>query len=301
MPGYPQVPTESLFAKGSKKMKKEINTKKIRLIGLDLDGTVLTNDKHITERTRKALESASEQGVVVMTATGRPFNAIAEEFLNLKGVRYLMSSNGASVYDRDKEELIYHACLTEKQCLDIMSRFSRYHCWREICIGGISYVEQDMYNTPETYFREAPMIRYVLQSRVPVPDIIETIRSKKENLEKVCAFFYETEEREKARQEFLNMENIVQAEASMYNLEVSSPKATKGKALFYTGKLLGIEPSEVMACGDGMNDYEMVVGAGLGVAMGNAMEKLKEAADFITGTNEEDGVAYAVERFVLGQ
>jgi len=50
-----------------------------------------------------------------------------------------------------------------------------------------------------------------------------------------------------------------------------------------------------------MNDYEMVVGAGLGVAMGNAMEKLKEAADFITGTNEEDGVAYAVERFVLGQ
>jgi len=275
--------------------------KKIKLIGLDLDGTVLTDDKHITERTRRALEAASMQGVVVMTATGRPFNAIAEEFLNIKGVRYLMSSNGASVYDRATDELIYHACLTKEQCFEIMRRFSRYHCWREICIGGISYVEQEAYDHPEEYFGSGPMINYVMSSRVPVPDVNELIRTQEKDLEKICAFFYETAERENARKEFLKMENIVQASASMYNLEVSSPEATKGKALFYTGRMLGIEPSEIMACGDGMNDYEMVAGAGLGVAMGNAMEALKEAADFITGTNEEDGVAYAVERFVLGQ
>ena len=83
------------------------------------------------------------------------------------------------------------------------------------------------------------------------------------------------------------------------NLEITVGGATKGNAILHLGELLGIKREEIMVCGDSQNDMEMIKAAGLGVAMGNAAPEVKEAADYITLTNEEDGVAAAIEKFVL--
>ena len=84
------------------------------------------------------------------------------------------------------------------------------------------------------------------------------------------------------------------------NLEITDEQATKGNAILKLGELLGISREEIMVCGDSQNDMEMIKAAGLGVAMGNAMPEVKKAADYITLSNEEDGVAAAIEKFVIG-
>ena len=84
-----------------------------------------------------------------------------------------------------------------------------------------------------------------------------------------------------------------------HNVEVNAAGVDKGTGMLRLGRLLGIRPGEIMTCGDGNNDLPMIRAAGLGVAMGNAIDEVKQAADYITCTNDEDGAAKAIERFAL--
>jgi len=271
----------------------------IKLIGLDLDGTVLTDDKRITERTRIVLETAAEKGVTVMTATGRPLNAISPEFLSLKGVRYLMASNGAVIYDREQKKIIHRVCLSFEQAREIFRRAEAFDAWKEICIDGVSYTSRESFEKLEEYIPEGPTRKYLLESRVPVDNLPAMISDNRELLEKVCLFFPTTQARDIAKEAFADMEGVSKAGAFSFNYEISNAEATKSKALLKMGETLGLTVNQIMACGDGMNDYEMIKNAGLGVAVANAVDELKAVADFVTDSNEEDGVARAIERFVL--
>ena len=118
-------------------------------------------------------------------------------------------------------------------------------------------------------------------------------------MDKVHVMFRDRTERMQAFDEANRVEGVTTTCAISNNIEVNALGVNKGEGLVRLGKLLGIERDEIMACGDGMNDFEMLKAVGFGVAMENAMEEVKQAADYITDTNENNGVAKAIEKFAL--
>ena len=128
----------------------------------------------------------------------------------------------------------------------------------------------------------------------------EKIREEKIGMEKLHLIFADTRERDCREKELQQMfPNLSICHATPFNIEIISGRAGKGNALVALGKILGIKREEIMACGDAPNDWNMLEMAGLPVVMANADEETKKKAAFITKSNEEDGVAYAVEQFVL--
>ena len=143
------------------------------------------------------------------------------------------------------------------------------------------------------------MIKYLRESRVPVPNVREKLQQVNQQVDKVQALFKNREEKEQAFLEIKQIPGTEPTGALENNIEVNASGVNKGLGLLKLGELLGIERDEIMACGDGMNDLEMLKEVGFGVAMENAVQPVKDAADYITDSNENDGVAKAIEKFAL--
>lgn len=271
----------------------------IKLIALDLDGTLLTDKKIVTEHTKEILYQAMEQGVIVMPATGRGIAAIPEEVKNIKGMQYALTVNGAAVVEVATGNVLYSDYLDCQTAVEALEYGFTYDALPDIYIGGKAYSERSRLENVEHYMESPMQKEMLLKSRTPVDHLLEFVQQHSDNIEKVNVIFHDMEERKRAY-EYWEKQGTMMVTCSMdNNIELNSKTATKGRALLAFAKTMGIEKEQIMACGDSNNDLEMIQMVGVGVAMGNAMTVVKEQAKFITKTNEEDGVAYAIERFVL--
>lgn len=272
---------------------------RVKLIGLDLDGTLFTNHKTITERSRHAIEAALFKGVVVVPATGRPLSGIPEEFLSIPKICYALTSNGASVWDLNTHSLI-HACpIPLEEALELMDFLEPYDNIVEVYQDGSSYSSKRSIELALDFYKHTPFYEYIKKTRKPTGDLPGFLKAQQKPIEKFNIIIPNPEKKEALEKELLAFKNLVVTSASSMNLELNHKDATKGSGLIALGAHLGVLPEEIMACGDSSNDFTMIRDCGLGVAMGNAQDSIKEAADFITLTNEEDGVAHAIETFVL--
>ena len=270
------------------------------MIGLDLDGTLLNEKKELTPRTRLALRKALDAGVVVLVATGRPWMGVPEELRNFPGMRYALTSNGARIVNTaDGSVLEEHLLSPElgKRALEICGK---YDTLQEIYFDGQGYVCEEKMAQVEKYDRNPNMWEYLRTTRKPVPDLMELLKKENRGMDKAQALFADMEERKRAWEELAQVDGLTLVGSLRYNIEINAAGVNKGSGLIRLGELLGIRREEIMACGDGDNDTVMLREAGFGVATANAEEQVKEAADYITDSNEEDGVAKAIEKFVLG-
>lgn len=272
---------------------------KIRMIALDLDGTLLTREKELTERTRAVLEKAIRQGVTVLVATGRPFEGVPKELKTFPGMRYALTANGARILDVEKDELLYENPVPLQIAGKVLDVYERYDTIQEIYYDGIGYANADKLEIAEEYFREPAMLRYVLETRRPVENIRVLLETMGRPVDKVQAIFRNLEEKAQAIKDLEEVEGISATGALHNNIEVNHIGVNKGSGILRLGEMLKIEREEIMVCGDGMNDVEMLREAGFAVAMANAHPDVKAVADYITETNDEEGVANAIERFVL--
>ena len=274
--------------------------KNIKMIGLDLDGTLLTSEKVLTAHTREVLRKAIEQGVVVLPATGRPFTGIPGEVIHFPGIRYALTANGARVIDMQENQIVYECLVpyeTAGRLLDIMGK---YDAILEVYYDGVGYASEHMLNRVNDFFSETPMAEYVRSTRRPVPDVHSFFEEHHRGSDKVQGVFLNPEDKKKACEEILREVPEVEVTGALINnIEVNAAGVSKGKTLVNLGKLLGISREEIMACGDGTNDTDMLREAGLGVAMANAVDEVKWSADVITASNDEEGVAKAIEKYVL--
>lgn len=272
---------------------------RIKMIGLDLDGTLLTDQKKITLRTKKTLKAAVDSGIVVLVATGRPLTGIPEELRRFPGMRYALTSNGAKVLDvwenRVVEEHLLPAELAEK-ALEICQK---YDTLQEVYFDGVSYAPEDKRDLIPKYHKNPNMWEYMRRTRIWKEDILQLVRENARGLDKIQILFADMEERTEAWRELSEVEGLELVGSLGYNIEINAAGVNKGTGLVSLGRLLGIRREEIMACGDGDNDALMLKEVGFGVAMANAEEKVKKAADYITLSNEEDGVADAIEKFAL--
>ena len=272
----------------------------IKMVGLDMDGTLLTTDKELTEHTKKVLREAIDRGVVVLPATGRPLAGIPEEVLKFPGVRYAVASNGARIVDLKESRVLYEDLVPYETGRRVLEICSRYDSMLEIYYDGVGYAEEEKLKHLDEYVPRLPMARYIASSRRPVADVRAMHEERKAPTDKVQALFRTTEECKKAWKEVeKEIPDIEITGALSNNIEVNAKGVNKGRGLMILGELLGIHREEIMAVGDGSNDIAMLREAGLGVAMENATEAVKAAADVVTLSNDQEGAAAAIEKYVL--
>ncbi|MDO4474163.1 MAG: Cof-type HAD-IIB family hydrolase [Eubacteriales bacterium] len=272
------------------------------MIGLDLDGTLLNSEKRISEYTRSVLNHAIEKGVIVLPSTGRPVTGLPKEIIDFPGIRYAVTSNGARVVDlKENGKSVYECGVPVEKVKGVMKILSKYDTMREVYYKGHGYAAGEKIDEVERYMSNPVMKEYILATRIRVDDLDAYVEEHMESVDKVHILFADPEkEKMKAAREIEEMYPELNVTSALdNNLEINEAGANKGLALIELGRLLGIEREEIMACGDGLNDRAMIEEVGFGVAMENAMEEVKKVADYITVSNDEDGVAKAIEKFVL--
>lgn len=277
---------------------------RIRLIGLDLDGTVLDEEKKISQENKRVIRRAIENGIIVLPVTGRPLEGVPEEFLNIKGMEYVITSNGARAYRLSDGRVLFENLLSREITLQVLEMLKDFPVVPDCFIDGRGHMPEKAHQMiPEMGLAPA-MVRYLLSSRDFYPDLTEYMMQETREVEKVTINFYlEKDGSRRCGDEVLaklrQIEGTTVVTGAAHNMEVNVDTASKGLALLQLGELLNIRREEIMACGDAKNDLDMIQRAGVGVAMGNADEAVKAEADFVTKTNVENGVAYAIEKLAL--
>ena len=270
------------------------------MIGFDLDGTLLTSDKRLTERTKKALSDAVSKGIVIVPATGRPLSGVPKELLEFPGIRYVVTANGARVLDIIDGKTMTEELLPREKCSQILDIFEKYDSLREIYFDGIGYVDKEKIDNITHYQEDPAMQKYICATRRPVPNTREKFESETRGMDKIQALFHRLEDKDTAWQEILkNVSDVEVTGALSNNIEVNAKGIHKGNALLKLGELLQIRMEEIMAFGDGKNDTKMIETVGVGVAMANSVPEGLAVADVIAKSNDEDGVAEIIEQYVL--
>ena len=279
-----------------------MTNKHIRLIASDLDGTLLDDDKVFTERTKQALLKAMDQGVIFVPATGRPLCGLPKEVLEFPGVRYVITANGARIMDAKENKCLKENLLSYEKGLAVFDAVKDFDCYMEAYFEGKGYGTERYLPDLEKYVELPAMREYILNSRERVDDVYEYFREKKSASDKVQAFFKTLEDRQEAVEKICaTVDGVYVTGALDSNIEVGAEGVDKAKGLMFLSELTGIPLEEMMVFGDGRNDATMIRDAGVGVAMENACEEAKAAADIIAGNNNEDGVARIIETYVLNE
>lgn len=269
---------------------RSLPTANYRLVAIDLDDTLLDNDLKISERAKKAIWRAREQGVQVTLATGRMFRS-AVPYARELGINLpLITYQGALVRNSHSGEVLYHRPVPRqlvRPVIEVIEPFG-YHVqlYHEdnLCMEKLTPEGED-------YARLAGVeITLVedLRRFCPEPTKILIVNYAEEKLDLMAGIL---------REKF--GEQLYITKSKPYYLEILHPQATKGQALKVVARYFGVPREEVVAIGDSFNDIEMIRYAGLGVAMGNAREEVKRYADYVTRANCGDGVAEVLEEFVL--
>jgi len=265
-----------------------------RLLALDIDGTLVNGRKEITAQTTKVLLRAQEQGLRIVIASGRPTEGIshlAEQLQLCKYGGFVMAFNGGVIVDCAEQAVIYERLLNTGVYRHLYERGNSGD-FRILSYVDGHIASEDIEN--EYVKHTAKRNGMPLMKLESFLDVVTFPEPK-------CMIVGKPDKLEHLEKELVSYYN---GKVSIYRsepffLEILPPGVDKAKCLQSLALRLGIRREEVMACGDGFNDVGMIQYAGLGVAMANAQQVVKDKADFVTLSNEEDGVAAAVERFVL--
>lgn len=270
----------------------------IKLIALDLDGTTLNRNGRLTERTKQTLEAAIRQGVHVVIATGRTFSAVPDEVKAIEGIEYILSSNGAEIRNLQEDACIYSNYISPEAVDRAVAELKKHDFMLEVFVGGIAYTDKANYELAKQGGLPYRNSQYVVDTRNPVEDIIGFTLEHRDSIENININFDNQQDRAAMREILKLLPDITLTTSFDHNLEIGGATTSKASALKALGNILGVSGNEIMACGDSPNDGAMMSVAGLPVAVGNAKPEIKEMAAYVTDTNDNDGVAKAVERFL---
>ena len=275
---------------------------KLKLSLTDLDGTLLRDDKSLSPANRAALVRAAAQGAEVVVATGRFFGGIPRELLELPFLRYFILMNGAKVYDRREDRVLYRSEIPLAQAERVMDLLEPLDCTVDCYQNDVGWMERRYFDHLDYYVTD-PVSRAMVRShRRPVDDLRAQVRAGGDTVQKMQAYFPHLELRPQVMA-LLRREvpGVVQSVSLPTNLELNAAGATKGAALAALCRALGVDPLDTAAFGDGTNDVSMLAAAGVGVAMANGAPETRQAADLVTASNQEDGVALVLDRWFAAE
>ncbi len=272
----------------------------IKLIATDLDNTALNRESHLSSGNRKAFEDAMNKGIEVVIATGRGLFGIPSEFFEIEGIRYAITSNGACIHNIKTGKVLLRYTLSESTAMKLLQIGKKYGAAYEIFVDGKAYVSKEYYADPEKYGMPAFLHDYIISTRHPVDDIDAFIEEHKSLIEN---FAYVTKNDTMhtgiADEVIATCKDTFVTSSDPQWVEVMSKESGKGKGLLHLCEYLNIDIKDTAAFGDADNDVEMLEYAGLSIAMENGSKACKEASDFVSDFNYNDGVAKGIYDHIL--
>lgn len=268
----------------------------IKLIALDLDGTLLSSD-HVTIPipNRRAIDQAIERGMLVVPATGRTLYDIPAYLREHPGIRYVITSNGAELIDLTEGRTLFSAHMSPETAGAVLGTVKAGSVYAEVYSGGKAYIDRRL---RAKSLEASPLFSLfaLLPERRMTENLADFLSRHPDPIEKIELLTDDVDEAA-ALAERLRALPVTVTTSGMNSIEVTTRSTSKAKALAHLCGLLGIEASEVMAIGDSPNDAEMLGWAGISVAVENADESLIGAVDHVTASNDRGGVALAIACF----
>ena len=270
----------------------------IKLVASDLDGTLLNKNKEITPRLFDALKKLDELGIYFVPSTGRPFGTVPQAIKELPFLKYVITSNGATIYDATEKKNIIENYLTPEAVDAVIEIARELPVITEYFIEGKAYIAKKVYDDLTPFDLTESHVTYIKNSRTPVEDFWDEMKRNNTVLENINLVFRDMELRKKTwdRLKALGLASVTAATTK--NIEITSLYATKAKALEKLCEVLGFTRENVLAMGDGDNDMPMIQFAGIGVAMANGEEHIKQAADIIADDCNNFGAAKILEQII---
>lgn len=276
--------------------------KDIRLIALDLDGTLLDSNKNLSDENFLALRDAAEQGVEIVPTTGRFFGLMPEMVRSLPFLHYAITINGAAVFDVGQNRILSAAEISVPQAVEIMSYLDGFDLIYDCYAGNTGFMTAALQARVDEFTQDPHYRRMLKEFRKPVSELKAFISENGQGIQKIQMFSKDLELRKHLLEELpRRFPGITASSAFFNNIELNERHANKGEALYRLADFLGIPREATMACGDMLNDLSMIEAAGTGIAMGNAAPEVKAAADYVTGDCDHSGIAQAVRHFILDE
>ncbi len=272
---------------------------KIKILAFDMDDTLLNEKSVLSDQNRLAIMRAMDKGYHVVIATGRVFTALPQDVLAVDGIRYAITSNGARITDTHTQQTIYTNYLDKEEVQRIMPWIADPDVMKEVFCDNNAYSDKHCLRDLPRYGVVSQWAQnYVRTTRIPVDSTIDLINEKIECLENINLTFTDLIKRERFTSELKENSNLSIFCSCPDDIEIGGKSASKAEALKVLAEILGTGEDSIMAFGDSVNDTPMLREAAIGVAMGNALPEVKDAADYITLTNAQDGVAYALKELL---
>lgn len=264
----------------------------IKLLTIDMDGTLLTDRKKVTEKNMLALKKAAQNGVIVVPVTGRSFDCLPRQLIGQDFYRYVIASNGARIYDTREKKTLYSSLIPQKNAINLLLEGKKHGLGLTARVENQTIVEGAMLN-----LKARLIYKKDSQDSIKTKDIVQVIKQMNSDVEEVQLFCFDEKKKWWAKDIAQRNKDYNSTFGRIY-VEIYNKNASKGIALRTLADILGISKSEIMSIGNGENDLAMFEESGIKIAVDNAELCLKERADFIVASNNMSGVAEAIEKYI---
>ncbi|WFD09551.1 Cof-type HAD-IIB family hydrolase [Tepidibacter hydrothermalis] len=270
---------------------------KYKLIVTDMDGTLLSDHKEITKENKKALKKATEIGVKVAIATGRIYTS-ARYYANLLELDApIVACNGAIIREEKTNNTLYKNTMNEEDCKKVVNICDRLGVYYHFYNDTGFYCKELKYSSLQySKWNENQLEENRVNIKV-MDDPIKFIQNT-DGILKFVIIDDDLDKLDEVRKELEKIDNIEVSKSWHNNIEVMNNGVSKGEAVKKLAEHFGVKQEEIITFGDNFNDLSMIEYAGMGVAMGNSEDKVKEKANFITDSNERSGVAKALNELL---
>ena len=270
----------------------------IRLITLDLDGTLLNSKKELSPENAAALQWAADQGIEIVPTTGRFYGGMPEVIRNLPYLHYAITINGAQVYDVLNDVGIAKAEIPVQRAVELMAWLDQFPVIYDCFMDNWGWMTRSLQEKADEFAPNEHYAKMLKELRTPVDELKVFLTERGHDIQKSQFFAKDMDLRARLMEEIpQRFPGLIVSSAVVNNVEINDRNAHKGNAIRQLAQHLGLEMSQVLAFGDGSNDITMLQEAGIGVCMENGLDSVKAIADYITDSCDEDGVAKAIYRF----
>jgi hypothetical protein len=271
----------------------------IKCIALDLDRTTLNGDGRLSEENKKTLEELIAAGIEVVIASGRAFDTLPEDVMQVKGIRYAVCGNGATVYDVLTGKCIRRCSLSPQALEAVLAVTEDEVVTYEGFINGKAYAAKEYIENPVKYGATPHAVAYVQATRSMQDDIVAFLRENHDRLDGMDVIVRDEETKRRIWNKLAAASDEVYITSSVEQLlEIADKDAGKAAGVRFVAEKLGLQREEVAAFGDADNDIDMLKYAGVGIAVENASPSCRAAADYVTRHHAEDGVSYGVREIL---
>lgn len=275
---------------------------KYKMICIDLDGTLLGKKKAIGEKTKEAIKLANDKGIMVVITTGRLYNNALQILSQLNIETPVIAENGAIIKDEATNNEIYRkgiSTYTCKQLLNLMNRYkitAHFYTDKKVIANNIlGLILAHIYAFRNQHYKykidvDSSFNKYMAEKK---------IAENEGNILKCVAYSTSEQNLIRFKNEVSKIEALNIFDSGDKSFEINAQGVSKGQAVKILSECVGIDREDIICIGDSYNDISMIEYAGLGVAMGNAIDILKKQADYVTDNNTNDGVGKVINEFVL--